>query len=106
MINAGDLFVCLVAGLALPLALLDGMRAIAGAAIPADRFGTRLDRWPILWLSGLILGPGLFVERMLAAWRSGELSVADRINALVIALGWAAIYGFVVLEITRRVSSP
>jgi hypothetical protein len=94
MINAGDLFVCLVAGLALPLALLDGMRAIGGTIIPAGRSA--------MWLSSLVLGPGLFVERMLAAWRSGELSVADQINAMVIALGWAAVYGYVVLEIIRR----
>jgi hypothetical protein len=106
MMNAGDLFVCLVAGLALPLALLDGIRAISRATSLADRPALRLDGWPVLWISSLILGPGLFVERMLAAWRSGELSVADQINAMVIAFGWAAIYGFVVLEFTRRAFAP
>lgn len=103
MINEGDLFVCLVAGLALPLALLDGARAVAGAALPAQAGGLGRDRWWVMWLKTLVLGPGLFVEGMLAAWRSGELSVADRINAFIIALGWAAIYGFVVLDLARRI---
>lgn len=105
MINAGDLFVCLLAGLALPLALLDCVKAIAATTLPAQAAGLRFERWPVMWLSALVLGPGLFVERMLSAWRSGELSAADQINALVIALGWAAIYGFVVLELARRVFS-
>jgi len=103
MINAGDLFVCLVTGLALPLALLDCAKAIAAATQPSHAAGLPIDRWPVMWLSALILGPGLFVERMLASWRSGALSAADQVNAMVIALGWAGIYGFVVLELARRI---
>ena len=105
MVNVGDLFVCLVTGLALPLGLLDCLRVIAGSTMPAQAPNLRFDRWPIAWLAVLVLGPGLFVDRMLADWRAGELSAADRINAMVIALGWAAIYGFVVLEFMRRVFS-
>lgn len=105
MINAGDLFVCLVAGLALPLGLLDCFRAVSGSTLPATVRGFRAERWPMVWLVALVLGPGLFVERMLASWRSGTLSAADQVNALVIAFGWATIYGFVVLDITRRALS-
>ena len=105
MINAGDLFVCLVAGLALPLGLLDCVRVVAASPLLAEEAGIRSRRWPMLWLAALVLGPGLFMERMLASWREGELSAADGVNALVIALGWAAIYGFVVLECVRRVFS-
>ena len=30
MVNSGDLFVCLVAGLAIPLAIVDGLKAFGG----------------------------------------------------------------------------
>lgn len=101
MVNGGDLFVCLVAGLAMPLAILDGIRAVAGSSIPQQPAGLQRERRPILWLFALIAGPGLFAERMLAAWRNGDLSAADRVNALVITLGWAALYGYVVLGLAR-----
>ena len=38
---------------------------------------------------------------MLAAGREGQLSVADGINAFVITLGWATLYGFVVLSLVK-----
>ena len=101
MVNAGDLFICMVAGLAMPLAMLDGYRALVGSALRGQVAGWHLERRPLAWLLAVLLGPGLFVERMLASWREGELSPADRINALVIALGWAALYGFVVLGLAR-----
>ena len=103
MVNAGDLFICVVAGLAMPLAMLDGYRALAGSALQEQLAGSNLERPPLAWLLALLLGPGLFIERMLAAWGAGELSPADGINAIVIALGWAALYGFVVLGLARTV---
>lgn len=101
MVNASDVFVCIVVGLAVPLAMLDGVKALAGAALADQSAGFQLESRPLVWLLAIPLGPGLFVERMLIAWRQGELSPTERINALVIALGWAAIYGFVVLGIAR-----
>jgi hypothetical protein len=103
MVNAGDLFICVVAGLAMPLAMLDGYRALAGSALQEQFAGQHLKRWPLVWLLAILLGPGLFAERMLATWREGELSPADRINAFVITLGWAALYGFVVLGLAKAV---
>lgn len=103
MVNAGDLFVCMVAGLALPLAMLDGFKALAGSALPNQAGGLQFERRPLVWLLAIVLGPGLFADRMLAAWREGNLSPADRINAFVITLGWAAVYGFVVLSVARTV---
>lgn len=103
MVNAGDLFICLVAGLAIPLAILDGIRALAGPAALLVPQESHPARSPRLWLLALLAGPGLFAERMLDAWRAGALSPADRVNALVITLGWAAIYGFVVLGLARAV---
>jgi undecaprenyl pyrophosphate phosphatase UppP len=102
MVNAGDLFVCLIVGLAMPLALLDGLRSISGTAVQIQSLGTRFERRSIVWLSALLIGPGLFVERMLSSWREGELSIADTINAFVITLGWATIYGLIVLGLVTR----
>jgi len=101
MVNAGDLFVCVVAGLAMPLAMLDGFKALAGTALASQGAGFRFERRPLVWLMAILLGPGLFADRMLAAWREGQLSPADRINAFVITLGWAAIYGFVILSAAK-----
>jgi len=105
MVNAGDVFVCMVMGLAMPLALLDGFKALANAALPSQGAGLQFERRPLVWLIAIILGPGLFAERMLASWRADELSVADAINAFVITLGWAAIYGFIVLNAVKALLS-
>ena len=86
MVNAGDLFVCVVAGLAMPLAMLDGFKALAGTALPSQGAGFQLERRPLVWLMAILLGPGLFADRMLAAWREGQLSPADRINGFVFTL--------------------
>jgi hypothetical protein len=103
MVNIGDLFVCMIVGLAMPLAMLDGFRALAGSALPEQSAGFQLERRSRVWLMALLLGPGLFVDRMVATWREGQLSPIDGINAVVIALGWAAIYGFVVLSFVKAV---
>ena len=103
MVNAGDLFVCVVAGLAMPLAMLDGFKALAGSALPGQPERLQLERRPLIWILAVMLGPGLFADRMLAAWREGNLSRLDQMNAFVIALGWAAIYGFVALSLVRAV---
>jgi hypothetical protein len=101
MVSASDLFVSVVAGLAMPLAMLDGFKALAGSGLPGQRAGFQFERRPFVWLLAVLLGPGLFVDRMLAAWRAGDLPSADRVNAVVIAIGWAAVYGFVVLSLVK-----
>lgn len=101
MVNGADMFICLVAGLAIPLAILDGFRAVGGGSMPSQQAGLHLERRPMVWLFALVAGPGLFADRMLVAWRQGELSLADRINGLVITLGWGTLYGFVVLGLAR-----
>lgn len=97
MVNAGDVFVCVVAGLAMPLAMLDGYKALSKAALPEQAGGLHFERRATVWLLAILFGPALFMERMLSARRAGELSMADSINAFVIVLGWAGLYGFVVL---------
>jgi hypothetical protein len=101
MVNGSDVFVCLVTGLAIPLAIVDGFRALAGPSMPAQPTGLYIKTRLLVWLFALIAGPGLLAERMLSAWREGELALADRVNALVITLGWGALYGYVVLRLAH-----
>lgn len=101
MVNCGDLFVCLVAGLAVPLALVDGLRAVVDG--PILRRGRR--RAAVNWFLALVAGPGFFIETMLDQWRQGDLDRTDAINATVIALGWATLYGYVLLGLSRRLLS-
>ncbi|MCB1446339.1 MAG: hypothetical protein KDJ87_11270 [Rhizobiaceae bacterium] len=105
MVNSGDLFVCLVAGLAIPLAIVDGLKAFGGVAMPKQPQGLHFERRPGIWLLAVIAGPGLFAERMLDEARRGRLTSADAVNAFVITLGWAAIYGFILLSLVRAMSA-
>ena len=98
MVNAGDLFISLVAGLALPLALLDGLRLFVGEALPEQRDGFQIERRLAPWLLAVIAGPGLLIERLAAGWREEMLSRGDLTAGCFIALGWAMIYGFIVLR--------
>ena len=62
MVNGGDLFVCMVAGLAMPLAMLDGYKALLGAALleivdVAARFVVRPAELPVGILTALVGAP-------------------------------------------------
>lgn len=103
MVNGGDLFICVLAGLVIPLAIVDGLKAMGVETTPRQVPGWQVERRPFVWLFGIVAGPGLFLERMLRAWREGVLSAGDGVNAFVIALGWAALYGFVVLGVVKAV---
>ena len=103
MVNAGDIFVSIVAGLAIPLAVLDGFRAFAGTLTSHRQGHVHVEGRGRQWLFALFTGPGLFAERMLAARRAGALSAVDSVNAFVITIGWAALYGFVVLRLVSAV---
>jgi hypothetical protein len=99
MVNGGDVLMCLVAGLAVPLALIDGLRGLGGITLPRRSTNAGVERRPLVWLLALIAGPGLFAERMLLGWHDGELSPADGVNGLIIVAGWAALYGYVLLRL-------
>ena len=101
MVNVSDLVVCMVAGLAMPLAMLDAFKTLAGSMFPSQPAEFQLERRPLVWALAVVLGPGLFADRMVAAWREGKLSQFDQINAFVITLGWATIYGFVALSLVK-----
>ena len=98
MFNAGDLFVSLVVGLALPLAILDGLRALVGSSMPVQRDGFQIETRLSPWLLALIAGPGLLIERLIEAWRGQSLRAGDLPAGAFIVLGWATIYGYVVLR--------
>jgi hypothetical protein len=98
MFNAGDLFVSLVVGLALPLAILDGFRAVVGSGMPVQHDGFQIETRLSPWLLAVIAGPGLLVEKLLRGWRAQSLAAGDLPAGAFIALSWATIYGYVVLR--------
>lgn len=98
MFNAGEFFVSLVVGLAMPLAILDGFRALAGTGMPVQHDGFQVETRFSPWLLAVIAGPGLLVERLVERWKSETLERGDIGAGAFVALGWAAIYGYCVLR--------
>lgn len=98
MFNADDLFVSLVVGLALPLAILDGLRAVVGASTPAQHDGFQIETRLSPWLFAMIAGPGLLIEKLIEGCKEHSLGASDLSAGAFIALGWATIYGYVVLR--------
>lgn len=98
MFNAGDLFVSLVVGLALPLAILDGLRAFVGSRMPVQHDGFQIETRLSPWLLAVIAGPGLLVEKLIEGWKEQSLSARDLPAGAFIAVGWAATYGYAVLR--------
>ena len=98
MMTSGDLFVCLVAGMAVPLAILDAARTMLDDRLPVQGEGFQFERRLTPWLLGLFAGPALLFDRVAEGWRERTLSKADILSGAFITVGWAAIYGFVLLQ--------
>jgi hypothetical protein len=98
----GDVFVCLVAGLAVPLAILDAARTILDDTLPLQINGLQFERRALPWILALLAGPALLVDRVAEGWREGMMSRGDIAHGVVITLGWAGIYGFVMLSVTKN----
>ena len=97
--NFGEMFVCLVIGLALPFALLDGIRGVLKAEMPRQEAGFQLEMRLVPWLLTIITGPGLLVEALADRVRLGSLSANNLLAGALIVLVWATVYGFVVLKV-------
>ena len=96
--TSSDFFVCLVAGLAMPLAILDAFRACVDDELPVQGDGFQLEYRLTPWLLALFAGPALLFDRIATGWREQRISAADIAWGAIITLGWAMIYGFVVLK--------
>lgn len=99
-----DIFVCLIAGLALPLAILDAARTILDDELPLQIEGLQFEWRALPWLLALLAGPGLLADRVAAGWREGGMSRSDIAHGVVITLGWAGIYGYVILSGAKRLA--
>ena len=96
-----ELFVSLVAGLAVPLAILDAARIILEDRLPVQDNGLQFERRLTPWLLALIAGPALLFDRVAEGWREKSMSAADIVCGVFITAGWAAIYGFVFLKFVQ-----
>jgi hypothetical protein len=100
----GDVFVCLVAGLAVPMAILDAARTLLDDRMPIQIAGLQFERRALPWLLALVAGPALLVDRVAEGWKEGAMSRADLTHGAVITLGWAGIYGYVMLSLAKHLA--
>lgn len=100
MMNYADLLLCLLTGFAIPLALTgfvtEGLRSYSGGAM-----SDRPVRLAVQWSAAFVCGPGLFAVRLLDGWRSGQEGAGEQVAGWLACLGWAALYGYVVLNAVR-----
>jgi hypothetical protein len=96
--TGSDLFVCFVAGLAVPLAILDAARTVLADRLPVQAEGLQLERRLTPWLLAIFAGPALLFDKVAEGWREGTFSRTDILSGAVITLGWAMIYGFLLLK--------
>jgi hypothetical protein len=98
-----DVFVCLVAGFAVPLAIVDLVKALTEGHLPVQEGGARFERRMLPWFLALVAGPGLLVDRLAELWHLKSIGAGDLVSGTLIAFGWAFIYGFVFLQLARAV---
>jgi hypothetical protein len=103
MLEASDVIVNLIIGLATPLAIVDSSRLIfdgprLGHGVRAGQSG-RLFR---LFMA-LVGGPALFGERIIMEIRSGGLRGAQIGLSIVAVLAWSWLYGLALLGLLRQV---
>ncbi|MFM2282126.1 MAG: hypothetical protein RLZZ444_4357 [Pseudomonadota bacterium] len=101
--SSGDVFVSLVVGFAVPLAIADLAKALLDQRLPVQNSGIQLERRLVVWFLALVAGPGFLVDRLAEAWREGEASRLDLACGVIVAFGWAWIYGLVVLGFVRNI---
>src|SRR5262245_6970909 len=99
----GDVFVCLVTGLAVPLAILDAARTILDGELPLQINGLQFERRALPWILAVLAGPALLVDRVAEAWRDDALPRSDLAHGVLITLGWAGIYGYVMLSLAEKI---
>jgi hypothetical protein len=94
-----EIAVCLIIGFAVPLAILDLVRALSEGRLPVQEDGLQFERRLSPWLITLFAGPGLMVDRLVDLWRARAISRFDVASAVAITVGWAGIYGYVFLNV-------
>lgn len=97
MISGADVFISLVVGLAVPLAILDAARTML-EGLPEQVAGFQVEWRLTPWLLALFAGPALLFDRVAEGWREGAYSRSDIFSGIFITAGWATIYGFLLLK--------
>jgi len=100
MISSGDVFICIVVGLAVSLAILDAARTMLDGW-PEQGVGFQVERRLTPWLLAFFAGPALLFDRTAEGWREGTFDRGDIMSGVLITTGWAAIYGFLLLKLVH-----
>jgi hypothetical protein len=103
MLELSDLVVSLIIGLAAPLAILDSTRLLFDGLIPEQ--GLRQDGQGRLrsWLLALVAGPALYVERVIADVKSGELRGGQIGLSIAAVLSWSCLYGLALSGLLKQI---
>jgi hypothetical protein len=100
MMNLADPILCLLTGIAVPMALAGFVAE--GAGVLSARGESSWFGWALgAWGAAMVAGPGLFAQRLVEGWRSGAENTAEQLCGWVACAGWAALYGYVLLSAVR-----
>lgn len=100
MMNFADFVLCLLTGVAVPMALA-GFVAEAAILEAAAGHGVRLRRVLGAWSAAMVAGPGLFALRLVEGWKSGREGLGEQLSGWLACAGWATLYGYVLLNGVR-----
>ncbi|MCV3768619.1 hypothetical protein [Rhizobium sp. TRM95796] len=103
MLEASDVVVNLVIGLATPLAIVDSSRLIFNGPRPEQETGAGRSGRLFRLLLALVAGPALFGERIITEIRSGGLRGAQIGLSIAAVLAWSWLYGLALLGLLRQV---
>ena len=96
MMTLEDVLVALVTGLAVPLALANLAGTVLGDKWPQHQMKPGQMNWLAVALS-IAAGPGLLADRLVACHQCATLQNDELALGVVAVLGWAIVYGTVVL---------
>lgn len=103
MLEASDIVVSLVIGLAAPLAILDSGRLMLEDS-RAGRESRQVERSRFLsWILALVAGPALFAERMIAEAKAGDLKGGQLALSGLALVSWSWLYGLALVGLLRHV---
>ena len=105
MMNFSNLTMCLLTGFAVPFLLASTVPAVRNYA--ATGLAIQGNRADVLWrwMIAFVCGPALLLERLVCGDKPVREDPDDVALGLAAACGWAALYGFVVLELVERLSA-
>jgi hypothetical protein len=103
--NGEDIFIALIAGLSVPLAISGAARSLLGNDWPVQRSRFAVSNGFTAIALAVLAGPGILIDRLVEDFRNGNLDTAEAGLAAGAAFAWAMLYGFVLLGLITRLDT-